>query len=203
MTELRKRTMPSESVDLTDLSVANQPAIAVYCAEKVLGYRYACYSGKDTLHEEPFAIFVKPDDVDGLQRQADRKGWELKWTSEIPDGDVDDSLSLDPFQSADDDYAVLVHVRETWDKEQRRVFMIKCAILQCDRTRCGEPWMDYQPGDYCVAACRSAAEILERLENDLKWVKLVEETNAQLTAKLQESEAERERWRHAAIKRHV
>ena len=108
-------------IDLNETSEANQPAIAAYCAEHVLGWTVAKGAG---FHD--FNDWYKGDS----ERRC-VKDWN-------------------PFTNANDDYAVLKHVRETWD-EDRQLAFYKAMPMHPRPLR---SMLSYKPGDYCLAACR-------------------------------------------------
>lgn len=148
------------AVDLHDLSEANQPAIAAYCAEFVMGWTVELESYPSP-HVKGKTSYSKV--VRHVGPTGHHYSFSMGCTEESFSDDKWLGVSLpNPFKSADDDYAVLKHVRETWDgslKEQSKQLAFGAELIRIWNGRCSTgdfiyPSVMYKPGDYAVAACR-------------------------------------------------
>ncbi len=123
----------------------DQPASAAFCAEKVMGWNPPGH----------------PDTLKAREAWFSAQSFDGHWLN--PNGRLTPEHDVpNPFTSWDDDGAVLVHVRETWDGERYRKFAVELNgiwFTSSDRIPGNsDDWPElgtvYQPGDYCVAACR-------------------------------------------------
>ena len=145
-------------IDLTDTSTTNQPAIAAFCCENVLGWKWKM--ALDGPHDG-FRFLIMPDAryETAFQCHPDWDGRELEVSIGL--------ISLpNPFNSWADDGAVLVNVRETWgndeseqyDEARWNAFRWELFDIQLRNKSKSNPMIDdiasYEKGDYCVAACR-------------------------------------------------
>ena len=138
----------TDTIDLADTSTANQPAIAEFCAEFVLGW-------KSPGHLDTCRVYARI-------RMKNSRGMWLN-----PEGKITADMDVpNPFTSADDDLPVLVHVRENWNERQLMFFSNRIEAIwwaRCEKTNQNtRPWRVYEPGDYCVAACR----VIQEQDND-------------------------------------
>ncbi len=138
------------TVDLTDVSEANQRAIAAFCAEFVMGWKPP---GHPDVKAARAAVNWEHSTYDFYW--LDPSSGRLAGRSRVPN----------PFKSADDDYAVLVHVKETFSRDKMTLFsglLGDIWVLRYFKKPMGEKFKamcmifaaEYEPGNYCLAASR-------------------------------------------------